>query len=1078
MAGGCPTMAGRHFKGQKTFSMRKQIPLQLWLAMAMLVLGIVNLSAQELLVRGTVTAADTGEPLKEASVMAKGTTNNTLTGKDGSFEIRVQQSFYTPAPPPILVFSMAGYETLELDVLGQSKVEVALNARSSKLTDIISTGTAAGQAKAAMSYSAGAVDEELLGLAAPPYLANSLQGKVAGLLVSQVGGQPGQDGFLQLRSATSLANGQQPLIIVDGIYMNAGDALADITPDDIEKIELLKGAAAASFYGSQGANGVIQVFTRRGSGLKVGDTRVTYRGEVGYSDVPDTYPINTATNREILDPKGPQPVLGNLAADEVYDTPLPNLQDYQKNNLFRKGAYQSNYLSVQGRAESTNFMVSAHRMQDEGAIQGFEGYTRHSFRANLEHQLSNHFSLQMSSMYTSSRQELLEPFSNGAGSFLANSLLLTPMFGLDAGNEEDDSGYDWDIDNTGMGITNPLYWRENSQQMLYRRRLMGSVGASYRPKEWLKLSYAASLNRASQDYEHFVKKGFLSTASPGLFGAQATAGADGSNGGAILQSQRVDSYFTSMADATVQKTFSGFNLALRGGFLYEDFTREYAEGRGENLAFEGVRSLDNAQSNVKASSLMEEAVAYSSFLVADADYKKKYIFSGLFRREESSLFGPEERWHSYYRVAGAYRLTEDIKMKLFQELKLRAAMGTAGNRPAFGQRFESFELINGVAAKNTLGNDFLRPSRTTEMEVGIDATFLKGFTLEFNYVKSTTDDLILLMPLSGASSFTGQWQNAGSVEATIYEGSLHTDFARLFKVKNKDFRWGLSTTFNRMEQTVTQLGIPAYNTGPGLERSSLFRVEEGLAPGTMVGEVFATDLTQLVEQVDIDPNEYTLNELGYVVRKDQLGSPQERPYRLMDEDGNPIIGIIGDINPDFRMGFAHIIGYKGLKLYTLFDWKKGGSVYNLTRQYLYGNGRHGDAASYPEVAAGFFEGEGLYNNGVPNNHFAEDGSFIMLREASLSYTLKSDQLQNILGGFVESIQFSLIGRNLFTKTDYSGFHPDVAGVPALEYMLSNRFAGQPGSDARSPKGDPGLFLVDAFNYPLRRSFSFSLQVAF
>lgn len=1046
--------------------------------LAVLALSFSPLSAQELLVRGTVTAAGTGEPLGEVTVTAKGTDNKTLTGKDGSFEISVQQGFYTPVPPPVLIFSTTGYETLELEVLGQSKVEVSLQAGPSKLSDNIITGTAAGQAKVAMSYSTGMADEEMISLAAPPYLAGSLQGKVAGLRASPVGGQPGQDAYLQLRSAASLANGQHPLFIIDGIYMNGGDPLVDINPDDIEKIEVLRGAAAASFYGSQGANGVIQVFTRRGRGLKVGDTRVTYRGEAGYSDVPDACPINTATNREVLDSDGPQPVLGSPTASEEYGAPLPNLQDYQNDILFRKGAYQSNYLSVQGRAESTNFMVSAHRLQDEGAIQGFEGYTRHSFRANLEHQLSNRFSLQMSSMYTSSRQELLEPTSNGAGSFLANTLLLTPIFDLDAGNEEDDTDYDWDIDNTGMDITNPLYWRENSRQMLYRRRLMGSVGASYRPKEWLKLSYAASLNRSSQDYEHFVKKGFLSTTAPGLFGEQVTAGIEGSNGGGILQSQRVDSYFTSMADATLQKTFSGFNMALRGGFLYEDFTREYAEGRGESLAFEGVRSLDNAQANVKASSLMEEAVAYSSFLVGDADYKKKYIFSGLFRREESSLFGPEERWHNYYRVAGAYRLTEDIKMKFFQELKLRAAMGTAGNRPAFGQRFESFELINGVVAKNTLGNDFLRPSRSTEMEVGIDATFLKGFTLEFNYVKSNTEDLILLMPLSGASSFTGQWQNAGTVEATIYEGALHTDFARLFKVKSKDFRWGLTTTINRMEQTVTQLGLPAYTSGPGLEHSSLFRVEKGLAPGTMVGEVFATDLTQLAEQADIDPNEYTLNDLGYVVRKDQLGTPEERPYRLMDEEGNPVIATIGDINPDFRVGFANILAYKGLKLYTLFDWKKGGSVYNLTRQYMYGAGRHGELSSYPGVAAGFFEGEGLYDEGRPNNHFVEDGSFFMLREASLSYTLQSKQLENFLGGFVESIQFSLIGRNLFTKTNYTGFHPDVAAVPAQEYKRSGRFAGQPGSDVRTPGGDPALFLLDAFNYPLRRSFSFSLGVTF
>ena len=917
-----------------------------------------------------------------------------------------------------------------------------------------------------------------MALLPPPYLSGSLQAKIAGLSTSRPGGQPGQIAFFQLRSATSLANGQQPLLIVDGAYMSSNEALASLTPDDVEKIEVLKGAVAASYYGSQGANGVIQVFTRNGRGIKVGDTRVIYRGELGYSEIPDAYPLNTSTNREILDPKGPQPVLGDLTTDQVYDTSLPNLSDYQQDILFNKGTFQSNYLAVEGRAESTNFMVSAHRLKDEGAIQGFDGFTRHSFRANLEHQLSNRFSLQMNSMYASSQQQVLDPVSNGAGNFLANSLLLTPMFGLDADNEENATDFDWDIDNTGQGITNPLYLRDNAEQMLGRRLLMGNIGASYRPKDWLKLSYSASLSRSSFEYEHFIKKGFLSTSVPGVFGAMATAGNDGSNGGAILQSQGLNSYFTSMADATIQKSFSGFQLAARGGFLYENFTRDYAEGRGENLAFEGVRSLDNAQSNIKASSLMEEAVAYSSFLVADLDYKNKYSFSGLLRREESSLFGPEERWHNYYRVAGAYRLTEDIDMKIFQELKLRAAIGTAGNRPAFGQRFEAIELINGTAVKNTLGNDFLRPSQTTEMEAGIDAVFLKGFTLELSYVKSNTDGLILMMPLSGASSFSGQWQNAGKTEATIYEAALHTDFAKLFKINNRDFRWGLTTTFNRIEQTITELGVPAYTTGPGLENSDLFRIEEGLAPGTMHGEVFATSMEQLLEQVDIDPNEYTMNSLGYVVRKDQLGTPEERPYRLMDEEGNPILEPIGNINPDFRMGFVNVLAYKGLQLYTLFDWKNGGSVYNLTRQHLYGDGRHGDLSSFPEVAAGFFEESGLYNNGAPNNHFVEDGSFFMLREASLSYTINSQQLQNILGGFMEQLQFSLIGRNLFTKTDYSGFHPDVSSTPALDYYQSGRFAGQAGSNSRATQGDPNLFAVDAFNYPLRRSFTFSLQATF
>ncbi|MCB0555991.1 MAG: hypothetical protein KDD02_20765, partial [Phaeodactylibacter sp.] len=284
----------------------------------------------------------------------------------------------------------------------------------------------------------------------------------------------------------------------------------------------------------------------------------------------------------------------------------------------------------------------------------------------------------------------------------------------------------------------------------------------------------------------------------------------------------------------------------------------------------------------------------------------------------------------------------------------------------------------------------------------------------------------------------------------------------------------LFTTFTKMDQTISRLDIPSYTTGPGLMHTSMFLVEEGATLGTIVGEVFATSVEQLAEQTDIDPREYDINSLGYIVRKDRMGTPEERPYKLVDENGNPLLQTIGDINPDFRMGFAHTIGFKGFELYALLDWKKGGDVYNLTRQWLYNYERHADLSSYPDVAGGFFGPQGLANGMTANSHFVEDGSFLMLREAAVSYTLRN----KLFGGAVESMRFSLIGRNLFTKTDYSGFNPDIGAAPRGENVLSNRQAGGRGSDARTPYGDPSLFLVDAFNYPLPKTLTFSLQITF
>lgn len=1044
------------------------------LSLVFLMLGMTGfLFSQDITVTGRVISAENGEPLAGANVVVKRTGAGTVTNASGDYEIKVQQNFFSSLTGDTLIFSFTGFRTMIQAVNGLTRVNAILVPEAFGLEEVVITGTAAGRSQKTMSYSVGHIDAAQLKMVPAPNVGSGLQGKIPGLRVNQVGGQPGQGVYFQVRSANAIANGQQPMIIVDGIFLS-GASLADLNPEDIDRVEVLKGSAGTSFYGSQAANGVIQIFTKRGKDLAVGATQVIYRGEIGYSEVADPYPINEFTNREVLSPNGPQPFLGNVTADQLFDTPLPNLHNYQEEFLFRKGAFQSNSLTVQGKTQQTNFLASVQRFRDEGVLQNVGGFTRHTFRLNLDHQISNKLAMQVSSMYSTSDQDHIEPTSNGPDSYLAGLLFMTPIFDLDATNEEDGSIYDWDIDNTGQNITNPLYKRFNAQQTINRNHLLGSLGASYYANDWLTLNYTAALDRSVNRYDSYFEKGYLSNDVAPPFGPQLTAGVQGSAGGGLLRSWRESEYFTSRANATVIKSFGGLNTAFCGSFLYEDLHSQYNDAFGENFAVTGIHSLDNARSNISTSSEEQDIIAYSGFLIGDVDYKQKYIFSGLLRREGSSLFGPERQWANYYRLSGAYRLTEDINLKFIQELKLRASIGASGIRPTFEQRFETFELINGALSKNTLGNNQLQPAQSTETEIGADAIFGKAFTLEFNYSQITTDHQILFVPLSGAAGYKGQWRNAGSLEAKVLEGGLNIDFKKLFKIGSKDFHWDLFTTFDQVKQTVSQFDVASYTTGPGIQASNIFLVEEGQPFGTMVGEVFATSLDQLQDQEGINPGDYTINTVGYVVRKDQLGTPDERPYKLLDAGGNPLIMPIGDINPDFRMGFAHTIGFKGLQLYALVDWKKGGDVYNLTKQWLYRDARHGDVSQYPDVAGGFFTGDGLYNGLVANNHFVEDGSFVMLREASLSYTFNGGLFHN----FVKSLQVSLIGRNLMTWTDYSGFHPDVASAPRDENTLSNRYVNGRGSDLRTPNGDPSVFAVDAFNYPIPRTFTFSLQLTF
>lgn len=1051
--------------------MRKQLLLTIYLTLSL----SIGLLAQGT-VTGLVTSDEDGQPLiganiliKSANVGIKGAVIGTVTDEDGRYILNV------PDKNAVLVFSYTGFATQEIPLKGQLFIDVKLQSTAAELAQIVVTGRAVGQSQKTLSFACARIDEQMLQTVPPATIGDGLQGKVAGLRVNNLGGQPGTSPYFQIRAANSIANGQQPLIIVDGIFLN-GSTLADINPQDVERVEILKGSAGASLYGSQAANGVIQIFTKRGRQLEAGKTQVTYRGEVGFSQAAGRYDLNRFTNREIVDPEGPQPVLGDLTLDRIFDTELPNLQDYQKDLLFQDGAFYSNYLSVAGKSGKTNFFASAQRLEDEGVVQTSNGYLRHSFRLNVDHQISEKFQLQASSMYTASNQDLLAPMSNGPGSFIAATLFMTPMFDLTTPNEEDGSSYDWDIDNTGSNITNPLYDRANSRQTVDRDRLLGHFQVNYYPKDWLQLNYKVTLDHSSNSYEQFLRKGFLSTNIPGLFNTLATAGVDGSNGGGIHRSQRVSNNLTSRANLILQRSFLGFNTALRASYLYEDLISKYNEGIGENLAASNIHSLDNARSNIFIASETQEIVGHSFFLIGDIDYREKYIFSGLIRREGSSLFGPDEHCADYHRLSAAYRISEDARIPGFQELKLRASMGTAGIRPTFEQRFETLTLINGVTTKNTLGNAALKPALSTEMEIGLNGKLFRVFDVEFNYVNTLTEDQILLVPMAGASGFRGQWRNAGKIEATTYEGSVNLDVAKLFRAKG--VKWNIIATFDRTEQRITQLDVPAYNTGPGLQQSSLFLIDENIPFGTMVGEVFATSLDQLAGQEGVNVNDYTINEVGYVVRKDQLGTVDELPYKLTDGEGNPVVQPIGDINPDFRMGFANVFNYRGLTLYALFDWKKGGDVYNLAKHWLYRDYRHADVSAYPNVSGDFFGSNGLYNILVPNNHFVEDGSFFMLREASIAYEVNPASLRGLAGGLIKGLRVSAIGRNIFTLTKYTGFHPDVTSVPRDENALTNRFEYARGSDERTPYGDPSVFAVDGFNYPVTRNFTLSVQLTF
>lgn len=405
----------------------------------------------------------------------------------------------------------------------------------------------------------------------------------------------------------------------------------------------------------------------------------------------------------------------------------------------------------------------------------------------------------------------------------------------------------------------------------------------------------------------------------------------------------------------------------------------------------------------------------------------------------------------------------------FQDIKLRAGLGTTGQRPGFSNQYETFSVSNGIATKSALGNRDLRPSKVTELEVGTDFSFLNMFKAEFNYAKSVAKDQIIFVPLPSVAGFTGQYQNAGTMENNTIEFALTANV-----IDTKDFKWDMNVNASRTRQTVTELNRAPYKIGGGGGLSSaMFYIKPGEDFGVMYGNIHARSLNDLITDAGgnvINLNgvtgkkvtDFTINSDGYVILAGTEGKTTELAYMLLDTASKQLLETaIGNGNPDLILGVGNTVDVMGFRLYVLVDAQFGGNVYNATKQLLYFNNRHGDMdqAGKPDnlkkAASYYTTPSSLYNGNNPVKHFVEDGGFVTIREVSLSYTLGKALFTDIGMDFVKDMKISLIGRNLFTFSNYSGYNPEVA-------MQDNSVN----------------FRVDQYTYPVFRTFTAAFQLRF
>ena len=1058
-------------------------------AIAVVILGLFlpGLASAQTTILGSVTD-EAGEPLIGANVLIESLVIGASTDLDGNYSFQIPAEHVGATLELTARFVGYSEQTREITVVDDAMEEdFALAIDLLDLDEVVVTGVAEATPKKKLAFTVSRVDAEDITLAPASNPMASIQGKVAGVAVQAASGTPGDAVSVRLRGATSITGSNQPLYIVDGVVLGANQV--DLDALDIEDVEIVKGAAASSLYGSRAQNGVINITTRRGSNIPLNQTRVTVRNEFGTSSVVKSFQTNTShdlrinsagqflnSDGELNDcdsclPNGYGPGTlqdKNPHGAAFYDKPYQGTLFNAFDQFFEPGNTWTNYVGVSQNSTKTNFLASFTNVEEQGAILGLEGLNRKSFRVNLDHRIRSNFVLSTTGFYSQSSNDAVT-------SSLASNSIINPFFGLMFTNplvnlgSRDDAG-ELIVQADPLAVEeNPLYTIENADMSQSRSRILGNFRLRFSPVQWMDLESNFSYDRSDRDEIEFYDIGFQ------------TIDASPVNEGRVERRNTLGEALNADVTASFRKRFGRVTTRAQLKAQIEDSESFSEFVVGTDIVAVGLSDLSNIESDGEkiignASSTVRSEGYYAT---AGLDYADRYIIDVFGRRDGSSLFGAEERWQTYFRGSAAWRVSEESWWPggdFLTDFKLRTSMGTAGSRPGFQAQYETLSLSNGNLTKSTLGNAFLKPELQTEIEYGLDFTLMDRVIVELVYADTKVEDLLIEKPLAGFFGFSTQWRNAAAMETNTMEASID---ANVWNTREMDVSVGL--IFDRTRQEITEFDSNPYRGGP----QGLFFFREGERLGSMYGDLFITDASQL--PAGVDANAFDVNDDGYLVpvgtgnsytsgagpdgvlggEDDLWGTSVTAgdrsynwgiPIKYFDEENNTTLVEIADALPDFSVGLNTTWRYKGFNLYMLWGAQIGGDVYNFTKQWSYRDGRAADqdqgikpvdmrkSTRYYEV---------LYDATARNSHFVEDATYIKLRELSIGYTFDRSQLAQVFGDALHSVSASIIGRNLLTFSDYSGFDPEVGS----------------GSDAT-------LYRVDNFNYPPFRTVRAKLEIQF
>ncbi len=713
----------------------------------------------------------------------------------------------------------------------------------------------------------------------------------------------------------------------------------------------------------------------------------------------------------------------------------------------------------------TNFHASFTNVHEDGVVRNTNGYDRKSVRVNLDHRAASNIDVSVSGFYSQSMRD--SPEGAAFAPFFGVQFTV-PLVSL---LELDENGR-YKIQADPLAVEeNPLYLVSYTDQEVGRSRVLGNFRTKYSPLSWIDIEAGASYDRSDRDSRVFYDRGYATITPSASY-----------NNGRIERSNAIDEAFNGDVTASIRQTFGQLTTRLQLKYQAEAASGYSEATTGVTLTSVAIPDLSNVNGNKFISSSEYEVLSDGIYATLGFDYADKYIGDVLFRRDGSSLFGEDERWQNYYRISAAYRVSEEAfwpLKDLVPEFKLRASLGTAGGRPGFQAQYETFVLSNGQISKGTLGNKLLKPELQTELEVGLNFNIGQNLSFDFTYADVTVEDLLLSVPLAGPYGFSSQWRNAGALASNTIEASMTA-----ILLSSRDRGLDLGIRFDRTKQEITDFESNPYRWGPPgcNDRCYVLFYRDGEVIGQMYGGYFMTETADLSTfkggKHANSADQFAINDEGYLVPVGAGNSPTEGiakqlwgtnvtvdgvnyawglPIKWQDDKGSTIHQI-GNILPDFSLSSDLTFRYKGFNAYMLWSAQIGGDVYNMTRQWAYRDGRHTDQDQLGKSDAekkprSYYEA--VYNVADISSHFVEDGTFVKLRELSLGYTFERRQLSQWFGNALNRVSLAVIGRNLLTFTDYSGFDPEIGD-------------GEDGTIMR----------VDDFAYPQFRSLRGKIEIQF